>query len=97
VSGGCKCYYAPEFMAPVVSFDIEILQEPVLTDIDRRQYPRFTRSLVCHGPLRRPDGQFLPSQFSYAHWNTSSFRWVDGVVAKKTINAGYLLFIVQII
>jgi hypothetical protein len=64
VPGGCKRYYAPEFMASGVSFDIEILQEPVLADIDLHQDPCFTRSLVGHGPLRRPDGQFLPSQFS---------------------------------
>jgi hypothetical protein len=34
VTGGSKRYYTPEFMASFVSFDIEILQEPILADID---------------------------------------------------------------
>ena len=39
VPGGSKHYYATEFMASVVSFDINIFQEPVLADIDLLKTP----------------------------------------------------------
>jgi hypothetical protein len=67
-----KHCYAPEFMAVLISFDINIFQDSVLANLDTLQDPYLTGPLVCQTPFRWPDGKFHPFPFSQAHWHTPS-------------------------